>query len=97
MGVVDAKDLVRVVVNGQRAVASTDDGDVPDGTGPFYRVAVLAPGDAGATTTPGGGIQAVTIHRLAPQNAKDSVQITFKETEFAFDTSVTPIDTADPG
>ena len=28
-----------------------------------------------------------------PQNAKDSVQITFKETEFEFDTSVTPIDT----
>ena len=55
----------------------------------------MEPGDAAqAWQTPGGGIQAVTIHRLAPQNAKDSVQITFKETEFAFNTSVTPIDTA---
>ena len=89
VGVVDAKDLIRVVVNGQRAVASTADNDVPDGTGPFYRVVVM---EAGAQT-PGGGIQSVTIHRLAPQNAKDSVQITFKETEFAFDTSETPIDT----
>jgi hypothetical protein len=95
VGVVAADDLVRVVVNGQRAVASDDADDVPDGTGPYYRVVVLDPGDADpGMATPGGGIQAVTIHRLAPQNAKDSVQITFKETEFAFDTSFTPIDTS---
>ena len=48
VGVVAADDLVRVVVNGQRAVASNADNDgqfVPDGTGPFYRVVVLDPGD----------------------------------------------------
>ena len=102
VGEVNAEDLVRVVVNGQRALASIDDDgngqvddtEIPDGTGPYYRVAVLEAGTAGATATPGGGIQSVTVHRLAPQNAKDSVQITFKETEFAFNTSVTPIDTA---
>ena len=95
VGVVAADDLVRVVVNGQRAAASDGVDDVPDGSGPFYRVVVLDPGDADpGMATPGGGIQEVTIHRLAPQNAKDSVQITFKETEFAFNTSITPIDTS---
>ena len=56
-----ADDLVRVVVNGQRAVASIDDDgngqvddtEIPDGTGPYYRVVVIErPGMAGGNDYP---------------------------------------------
>ena len=44
-----------------------------------------------ASVRPGGGIIAVVLHDVVPQNADNSVAITFKDTEFKFDAS-TPLE-----
>ena len=84
-GVIGANDLMSVVVNGRTAEPSAD-GSAPSsaGTGPWFTVV-----EEGGTK--GGGIIAVVIHALEPQDADNSVSITFKDTEFKFD-STTPLD-----
>ena len=42
----------------------------------------------------GGGIVAVVLHNIVPQDADNSVSVTFKDTEFKFD-ATTPLDIDD--
>ena len=85
VGVNEIKDIISVVVNGRSAAPATDNATPtgPEGTGPWYSVTVGTIG-AGVAEVPGGGITAVTIHRLAPQDAENSVSVTYSITEFDF-------------
>ena len=92
VGVVNAKDIISVVVNGITAVAAVDGNnddditgdEVPSGAGPYFSVNSLNAAASGADATPGGGIRTVMVHRIVPQNADESVIITYRETEFDF-------------
>ena len=86
VGLIAANDIITLVVNGRTAEPSAD-GSAPSsaGTGPWFTVV------EGGADTDGGGIIAVVIHALAPQDADNSVSITFKDTEFKFDPT-TPLD-----
>ena len=79
VGLIAANDIMSLVVNGRTAEPSAD-GSAPSsaGTGPWFTVV-----EGG--TVAGGGIIAVVIHALEPQDADNSVSITFKDTEFKFD------------
>ena len=86
VGEIGANDIMSVVVNGRTAVPSADNLFAPTsaGGGPWFTVV-----EEGGTD--GGGIIAVVIHALEPQDADNSVSITFKDTEFKFGPS-TPLD-----
>ena len=86
VGLIAANDIISLVVNGRTAEPSAD-GSAPSsaGTGPWFTVVEEG------TSVEGGGIIAVVIHALEPQDADNSVSITFKDTEFKFD-STTPLD-----
>ena len=88
-GIIGTSDIISVVVNGRTAVASADNDSAPSsaGTGPWFTVVAEAPGN----TVPGGGITAVVLHNVVPQDAANSVSITFTDTDFAF-SSETPLD-----
>ena len=94
VGVVNANDIISVVVNGIAAMPAVDDnatpgiqsGEVPAGSGPYFSVTALNAATAAADAIAGGGIQTVMVHRILPQNVADSVIITYRETEFDFET-----------
>ena len=90
-GIIGTSDIISVVVNGRTAVASTDNDSAPSsaGTGPWFTVAVAGAG--GESAVNGGGIVAVVLHNVVPQDAATSVSITFTDTEFKF-SPVTPLD-----
>jgi hypothetical protein len=79
MGVIGPNDIISVVVNGRTAL------DTDDGSAPWYTVV------EGGADVSGGGIIAVVLHDVVPQNADNSVAITFKDTEFEFSAS-TPLE-----
>ena len=95
VGLITANDIISVVVNGIPVAAAADE-DVPlDGVDadeipnnvPYFVITPLTAGDGGgATETPGGGIQVVTVYGLVPQDTDESVAITYRETEFDFET-----------
>ena len=88
VGDITSKDIISVAVNGRTATASKDDGTIPDnlGNAPWFSV---VEGEVN-----GGGIVAVVLHNILPQDADNSVSVTFKDTEFKFD-STTPLDIDD--
>ena len=69
------------MVNGRSATASEDNAAEAGGSGPWFTVETVAPV---AGTSAGGGITDVTIFRGKPQITKDSVSITYSDTEFEF-------------
>ena len=82
-GNIGPEDIISVVVNGRTAL------DADDGSAPWYTV--VEEGENGEDPVDGGGIVAVVLHDVVPQNADNSVAITFKDTEFGFDVS-TPLE-----
>ena len=86
-GVIGTNDIISVVVNGRTALASTDNDNAPlnVGSAPWFTVV------EGGADVMGGGIIAVVLHDVVPQNADNSVAITFKDTEFEFSAS-TPLE-----
>ena len=87
VGALSTNDLVSVVVNGRSADGSEDNAGEADGSGPWFTVETTPPG----ADVPGGGITEVTLFRVKPQVTKDSVAITYSDTEFEFD-STTPLE-----
>ena len=83
-GDIGTNDIISVVVNGRTALASTDT------NAPWFTV-VKRERTARTVRSAGGGIVAVVLHNVVPQNADNSVAITFKDTEFEF-TSDTPLE-----
>ena len=77
-------DIISVVVNGRTATASEDDGT--DGLTALEMLHSVVGGWRGMArrACQGGGIIAVVLHNIEPQNADNSVAITFKDTEFKF-------------
>ena len=65
---------------------------IPDniGNAPWFSIVEQAGDDA----RPGGGIVAVVVRGIVPQDVANSVSITFEDTEFKF-TSDTPLDIDD--
>ena len=89
VGMLDANDIISVVVNGitlSRDVDAMGATSVPS-SGSYFSITELTP-DASVTerATPGGGIKAIRLHRIVPQDTADSVIITYRETEFDFAT-----------
>ncbi len=102
VGAIGPNDIISVVVNGRTAAASTDNISAPAnvGSGPWYTVAAggdQAEDNSGQRGTPeitavdGMGVKGVVIHNLKPQDAANSVSITYTDTEFDF-SSDTPLD-----
>ena len=87
VGALSTNDLVSVVVNGRSADGSEDNAGEAAGSGPWFTVTTVEP----STDVPGGGITEVTLFRVKPQVTKDSVAITYSDTEFEFD-STTPLE-----
>lgn len=97
VGDISTRDIMNVVVNGRTAVRSTDNAAAPAnaGGGPWYQIVeqgetLTGYGEPGRAAS-GGGIVAVIVRNLEPQDAPNSVSITFKDTEFKFDSS-TPME-----
>ncbi len=103
VGEIGTNDIMSVVVNGRTAVRSTDNAAAPAnaGGGPWYQIVQQGSSDVASglplgggvdgRAAPGEGIVAVIVKGLAPQDAENSVSITFKITEFDF-AGGTPID-----
>ena len=89
-GDIEPNDIIRVVVNGRTALASPDNIVAPANVGSAPWFTVVEEGVDGEGDKPGGGIVAVVLHDVVPQNADNSVAITFKDTEFDFSSEHAP-------
>ncbi len=92
VALINEKDIISVVVNGSEVDGATrveaDNTVTPNQTGARYEVTVLTPcatpTSCAAGETQGGGINTVRLHETDPQNAADSISVTYKYSEFNF-------------
>ncbi len=86
VGLIDAKDIGSVEVNGSKVVTSrvtTNTAAVPT-EDPYYIYEADLDGGTGADQTPGAGITRITVGGVTPNDTTGSVKITYKYSEFGF-------------
>ena len=91
VGDIGPDDIISLAVNGRTATASKDDGTAPDNIQNAPWFSILEEGEGGEADKNGGGILAIEVHNIVPQNVANTVSVTFTDTEFKFD-GTTPLD-----